>query len=123
MENIIIGILITLLAIAIIAEYKIHQDKKALPNTDTDTKEFNLENETNEIIQTVCIQEQNFTTQDIREECNKINERIALTNILLLIITIALIVIAYCTVQEYLYKKEIINNTNSVINEILEIIN
>ena len=73
MENIIIGILITLLAIAIIAEYKIHQDKKALPNTDTDTKEFNLENETNEIIQTVCIQEQNFTTQDIREECNKIN--------------------------------------------------
>lgn len=123
MENIVIGILITLLAVAIIAEYKIHQDKKTIPSADTEKEEFNLENETNEIIQTVCIQEQNFTTQDIREECNKINDRIALTNILLLIIAIALIVIAYCTVQEYIYKREIINNTNSVISEIFEIFN
>lgn len=123
MENIIIGILITLLAVAIIKEYKMHQDKKTISNIDTETEEFNLENESNEIIQTVCIQEQNFTTQDIREECNKLNDKIALTNILLLIIAIALIVIAYCTVQDFLYKKEIINNTNSIINEILEIIN
>lgn len=123
MENIIIGILITLLTIAIIKEYKMHQDKKTIPNIDIEAEEFNLENETNEIIQTVCIQEQNFTTQDIREECNKLNDKIALTNILLLIIAIALIVIAYCTVQDFLYKKEIINNTNSIINEILEIVN
>lgn len=123
MKNIDISIICILIGIAIIAIYKSYKDKKANPQTEKEIEELNLKNETNEISQTVCIQEQNFTIQDIQEECNKINDRISLTNILLLIIAITLIVIAYCTVQEYLYKKEIINNTNNTINEILDMIN
>lgn len=123
MENVIVSVLIVLIIVAIIAEYKIHQKQKTEIQTEPEKEEFNLENETNEVIQTVCIQEQNFAIQDIKEECEKINYRIALTNILLLIIAIALGIIAYCTLQDYLLKRDIINSTNNAINEIFEYLN
>lgn len=123
MESISISInpIFLLIAIAIFAAYKIYQDKNAIPNKTP--KELNLKEETNEIKETACIQKQNFTKQNNKEEYNKINDRIALTNLLLLIIAIALIIIAFCTVQEYLYKKDIIDYTNKTINELYEILN
>lgn len=123
MESISISInpIFLLIAIAIFAAYKIYQDKNTTPNKTP--KELNLKEETNEIKETVCIQKQNSTKQNNKEEYNKINDRIALTNLLLLIIAIALIIIAFCTVQEYLYKKDIIDYTNKTINELYEILN
>lgn len=116
-----INLIIVLIAIAIFSAYKIYQDKHTIHKEEFE--ELDLNNEANEVMQTIRIEEQNFTAQDIKEECKKINDKIALTNILLFIIAIALIIIAVCTVQEYLFKKEVIDYTNKTINELYKMFN
>ena len=82
MENIIIGILITLLAIAIIAEYKIHQDKKSKENNIAPNIEKNNIEE----------DEEKVSELDKYNAIIDLSNQIQITNILLFLILVVLFI-------------------------------
>lgn len=85
MANLIIGILIILLAVAIIAEYKIYQDKKANINKETKTIE-----DTKEIIEEIT--EEKVSELDKYNAIITLSNQMTLNNFLLFLILLILFV-------------------------------